>query len=90
MIKSTVSLVLISAAVLMLGGCNKVAESSPNIEAPAAPTLPDKPDTPAAVSVEHNAPAFNPAGSSVTPAAAETSASGAEARAGDVFVKLSQ
>jgi len=95
--KSIASLVLAAtAAVLLLGGCNKATESAPKIDAPAAPTAPDKPEAPAAVSIEQgaasttvtSAPATVPA--TVPAAEASVSASGAEARAGDVSVKLPQ
>jgi hypothetical protein len=91
--KSIASLILAGAAALMLlGGCNKATESSPKIDAPTAPTAPDKPDAPAAVSAEQSAPPTPAASALGTAAAAEASvsASGTEARAGDVSVKLPQ
>lgn len=95
MSKSITSVALVSILALsLLSGCNKNADTSPKVETPTAPTVPDKPATPDAVtSTEEQAKPALPAASTDTavpePAAsASVGANGVEASAGDVSVKL--
>jgi hypothetical protein len=88
-------------ALSLLGGCDKASNDAPNTEAiaaPVAPAAPDKPDAPEAVpaakadaKTAHATPAAPaPAASTESTVSASVSTTGAEARAGDVSVKLPQ
>jgi uncharacterized lipoprotein NlpE involved in copper resistance len=92
MTKSITILLAATAAILStLGGCNNAAETMRKVEAPtspSAPISPDKPTTPDAVSAGQNTSSTNSVGTQPAAADASVSASGTEARAGDVSVKL--